>query len=78
VGSTGEFSGANLALYSVTFVNELQQDREALLWYKAFREEASRALGKAAPKFISACLQRGKGGIPKSQTKIYWARAKDL
>ena len=36
------FSGANLGLYSVTFVNELEQDREALLWYKEFREEAER------------------------------------
>lgn len=36
------FPGANLGLYSVTFVNELDQDREALLWYKAFREEAER------------------------------------
>ena len=40
--STAEISGANLGLYSVTFVNELEQDREALLWYKAFREEAER------------------------------------
>jgi len=37
-----EFPGANLGLYSVTFVNDLEQDREALLWYKAFREEAER------------------------------------
>jgi hypothetical protein len=36
------FPGANLGLYSITFVNELQQDREALLWYKEFREEAER------------------------------------
>src|SRR4051794_32231318 len=28
------FSGANLGLYSITFVNELEQDRQALLWYK--------------------------------------------
>lgn len=34
------FPGANLGLYSITFVNELDQDREALLWYKQFREEA--------------------------------------
>lgn len=34
--------GANLGLYSVTFVNRLDQDREALLWYKEFREEAER------------------------------------
>ena len=37
-----EFPGANLGLYSMTFVNELEQDREALLWYKEFREEAER------------------------------------
>jgi hypothetical protein len=38
----GEFPGANLGLYSITFVNNLEQDREALLWYKEFREEAER------------------------------------
>jgi len=37
-----DFFGANLGLYSITFVNELDQDREALLWYKEFREEAER------------------------------------
>jgi hypothetical protein len=37
-----EFPGANLGLYSVTFVNELDQDRETLLQFKAFREEAER------------------------------------
>jgi hypothetical protein len=36
------FPGANLGLYSVTFVNELEQDRETLLAYKEFREEAER------------------------------------
>ncbi len=39
---SGSFTGANLGLYSITFVNELDQDREALLWYKEFREEAER------------------------------------
>ena len=34
------FPGANLGLYSVTFVNELQQDRHTLEAFKAFREEA--------------------------------------
>jgi hypothetical protein len=34
--------GANLGLYSITYVNEIEQDREALLWYKQFREEAER------------------------------------
>src|SRR5437867_1371916 len=37
-----DFPGANLGLYSITFVNDLEQDREALLWYKGFREEAER------------------------------------
>src|SRR6266540_2973107 len=37
-----DFPGANLGLYSVTFVNDLEQDREALLGYKEFREEAER------------------------------------
>ncbi|HEY2951067.1 MAG TPA: hypothetical protein VGK40_00715 [Verrucomicrobiae bacterium] len=40
--SADGFPGANLGLYSITFVNNLEQDREALLWYKAFREEAER------------------------------------
>src|SRR5216684_7950475 len=39
---TDEFPGANLGLYSVTFVNDLEQDRETLLAFKAFREEAER------------------------------------
>ncbi len=39
---SGNFPGANLGLYSITYVNELYQDREALLWYKEFREEAER------------------------------------
>ena len=39
---TGEFPGANLGLYSITFVNDMEQDREALVWYKEFREEAER------------------------------------
>ncbi|MCH8475634.1 MAG: hypothetical protein LAT55_10455 [Opitutales bacterium] len=35
-----EFPGANLGLYSVTFVNDLEQDRKTLQEFKAFREEA--------------------------------------
>ena len=37
-----ELPGANLGLYSVTFVNDLEQDRETLSLYKEFREEAER------------------------------------
>src|SRR5438105_10475786 len=40
--SSHEFSGANLGLYSLTFVNELGQDRRTLLSFKSFREEAER------------------------------------
>jgi hypothetical protein len=38
----GDFPGANLGLYSVTFVNELNQDRATLQAFKEFREEAER------------------------------------
>jgi hypothetical protein len=38
----GEFPGANLGLYSITFVNDLEQDRGTLLAFKEFREEAER------------------------------------
>jgi hypothetical protein len=40
--TTNESPGANLGLYSVTFVNDLEQDRETLLAFKEFREEAER------------------------------------
>src|SRR3989441_2210131 len=40
--TTDDFPGANLGLYSVTFVNDLEQDRETLLAFKEFREEAER------------------------------------
>ena len=38
--SVDTFPGANLGLYSVTFVNELEQDKATLHAFKAFREEA--------------------------------------
>jgi hypothetical protein len=38
----GEFPGANLGLYSITFLNDLRQDRETLFCFKEFREEAER------------------------------------
>ncbi|MBM3834030.1 MAG: hypothetical protein FJ403_12320 [Verrucomicrobia bacterium] len=40
--STGDFPGANLGLYSCTFVNHLEHDRQTLQWFKEFREEAER------------------------------------
>jgi hypothetical protein len=38
----GEIPGANLGLYSVTFINQLEHDRATLLAFKEFREEAER------------------------------------
>ena len=58
---TEEFPGANLGLYSLTFVNDLQQDREALLWYKEFREEAER---KQFRHFLEVFDPNVKSGIP--------------
>jgi len=40
--ATEDFPGANLGLYSCTFVNDLEPDRQTLLAFKAFREEAER------------------------------------
>ncbi len=39
---SGEFPGANLGLYSCTFVNDLERDHATLTAFKAFREEAER------------------------------------
>ena len=57
----GDFPGANLGLYSVTFVNELEQDRETLLAFKAFREEAER---KQFRYFLEVFDPNVKSGIP--------------
>lgn len=60
-GADDEFPGANLGLYSVTFVNELEQDREALLWYKSFREEAET---KSFRHFLEVFDPNVDSGIP--------------
>jgi hypothetical protein len=59
--TTAEFPGANLGLYSLTFVNDLRQDREALLWYKEFREEAER---KQFRHFLEVFDPNVPSGIP--------------
>ena len=59
--STNEFLGANLGLYSVTFVNELDQDRETLLAFKQFREEAER---KKFRYFLEVFDPNVSSGIP--------------
>jgi hypothetical protein len=59
---TGEaFPGANLGLYSVTWVNDLEQDRRTLLEYKAFREEAER---KRFRHFLEVFDPNVDSGIP--------------
>jgi len=58
---SGSFPGANLGLYSITYVNDLEQDREALLWYKEFREEAER---KQFRHFLEVFDPNVDSGIP--------------
>src|SRR5271157_2226456 len=55
------YPGANLGLYSVTFVNDLQQDRETLLAFKEFREEAER---KRFRYFLEVFDPNVNSGIP--------------
>lgn len=62
--TTDDFPGANLGLYSLTFVNELEQDREALLWFKAFREEAER---KKFRYFLEVFDPNVASGIPSEK-----------
>ncbi|HYT62093.1 MAG TPA: hypothetical protein VEL06_18075 [Haliangiales bacterium] len=56
-----EYPGANLGLYSVTFVNELAQDRQTLQWYKDFREEAER---KNFRHFLEVFDPNVESGVP--------------
>ena len=42
---------------------------------KTFRKAAAQILGDNAPEFITACLQRDKHGLPKSQIRVEWDRA---
>jgi hypothetical protein len=60
--TSDDVPGANLGLYSVTFVNDLEQDRQALLWYKQFREEAER---KKFRHFLEVFDPNVESGIPK-------------
>jgi hypothetical protein len=57
----GELPGANLGLYSLTYLNNLKADREALLWYKSFREEAER---KGFRHFLEVFDPNVDSGIP--------------
>jgi len=59
--TTEEFPGANLGLYSVTFVNDLEQDRETLLAFSAFRKEAEQ---KRFRYFLEVFDPNVPSGIP--------------
>jgi hypothetical protein len=59
--STDDFPGANLGLYSCTFVNDLAQDRETLLAFKEFREEAEQ---KKFRYFLEVFDPNVNSGIP--------------
>ena len=59
-----EFPGANLGLYSVTFVNELEQDKATLTAYRDFREEAER---KGFRHFLEVFDPNVDTGIPREK-----------
>src|SRR2546426_5097378 len=56
-----EFPGANLGLYSVTFMNDLEHDRATLQALKEFREEAER---KQFRYFLEVFDPNRPSGIP--------------
>jgi hypothetical protein len=55
------FPGANLGLYSITYLNHLEHDRAALQAYKEFREEAER---KKFRHFLEVFDPNVESGIP--------------
>jgi len=59
--STDAFPGANLGLYSVTYLNELEQDKRTLEAFHAFREEAER---KRFRYFLEVFDPNVDSGIP--------------
>jgi hypothetical protein len=74
--SGSEFPGANLGLYSVTFVNDLDQDRETLLAFKQFREEAERKkfryfLEVFDPNVNSGVAPEKLAGVPQSGRPLF-------
>jgi hypothetical protein len=59
--TTDEFPGANLGLYSITFVNDLEPDRRTLEAFKQFRAEAER---KRFRYFLEVFDPNVQSGIP--------------
>ncbi len=59
--SSDVFPGANLGLYSVTFLNQLDQDKQTLESFKAFREESE---AKRFRYFLEVFNPNVSSGIP--------------
>ncbi len=59
--SSDQFPGANLGLYSITFVNRLEDDLQTLKAFKEFREEAER---KKFRYFLEVFDPNVPSGIP--------------
>ena len=59
--AAGDFPGANLGLYSITFLNRLEDDRRTLEAFKSFREEAER---KGFRYFLEVFDPNIDSGIP--------------
>lgn len=57
--------GANLGLYSMTFNNDVERDRQTLLEFKAFREEAER---KNFRYFLEVFDPNVPGAVPPEKT----------
>jgi len=62
--SKDEFPGANLGLYSITFLNDLDRDRQTLLAFKEFREEAER---KRFKYFLEVFDPNVPSGVPNEK-----------
>ena len=57
----GDFPGANLGLYSITYLNDLERDKRTLEAFHAFREEAER---KRFRYFLEVFDPNIESGIP--------------
>ncbi len=66
--SADGYPGANLGLYSVTFVNHLENDRRTLLAFKEFREEAER---KKFRYFLEVFDPNVPSGVPAEKLGEY-------
>ena len=62
--STDEFPGANLGLYSVTYLNDLEKDKRTIEMFHEFRKEAER---KKFRYFLEVFDPNTDSGIPENK-----------